>query len=160
MNKKILTGMLIGLIMLQLLVPGYMIYRNYDTLRTGEAFMFDVRAYDPYDPFRGRYVALRTIERTYDTYAVLDRNADGFAVISSESGNEKPETGIYAKNLKLDRYYMNENMAPIADRIPGNLNEGDRLYLLVMVKNGHYVIEGLYLNGVAIEEHINAELSK
>jgi len=154
MKAKTLVFLLACLIAVQILVPGYTIFRHYDTLTTGEGYKFIVRPYDPYDPFRGRYVSLRTEEMTYETYAVLGRDAKGYASILPASGDEKPASGDYAKNLQLSRYYMNERMAPIAERIQFSMSDSDIMYLLVMVKAGHYVIEGLYLNGEPIEQYI------
>jgi len=151
--KKPLLYLLTGFIALQIFVPGYIVFRHYDTLKTGDAYKFVVRPYDPYDPFRGRYVELRPVEQTYSTYAVLARDRQGYASIS-DSSDYKPLSGIYVKNLRLNRYYMNENMAPIAERIQRSLSDNDFMYLLVRVKNGHYVIEGLYLNDTPIEQQI------
>jgi uncharacterized membrane-anchored protein len=156
MMRKPSLYILIGLLVLQLCVPGYLVFRHYDTLRTGEPYKFSVRPYDPYDPFRGRYVALQSEEWTYYTYAVLERDAQGFATISQSSSYEKPQSGVYAKGLQLNRYYMNEKMAPIAERIQRSLMDDDHMYLIVMVKNGHNVIEGLYLNDISIEQHISS----
>ena len=153
--KKPSLYLLIGLLVTQLLVPGYLIYRHYDTLMTGEEYKFIVQPYDPYDPFRGRYVALRPIERTYSTYAVLGHDNRGYAAIIA-AGDSQPHSGTYVKNLRLDRYYMNEKMAPIAERIQLSLSNSDLMYLLVKVKNGHYVIEGLYLNDTSIEQYISS----
>jgi uncharacterized membrane-anchored protein len=160
-NPKIVQKMflLIILILVQILVPGYMVYRHYDTLKTGEAFNFVVRPYDPYDPFRGRYVALRPVERTYQTYVILWRDQDGYAEIAPIKINSPSEVhpgSAYVKDLQLTRYYMNENMAPTAERIQRELSDDDVMYLQVMVKNGHYVIEGLYLNGIPIEQYISS----
>ena len=152
--KKPLFLLLIGFIALQLLVPSYMIFRNYDTLMTGEGYKFVVHTYYPNDPFRGRYVELRPDVMTYKTYAVLGRDEQGYAIIS-DSSDKPPLSGVYAKNLRLGRYYINERMAPIAERIQWELSEDDNLYLLVKVKSGHYVIEGLYLNDIPIEQHIS-----
>ena len=147
--KKTRLMLMAGFIVLQLCVPAYMVFRNYDTLRTGDSYKFIVRPYDPYDPFRGRYVELRPDEQTGDTYALLGRDSRGFAVIFPGSGdNRPPSSRAYAKNLKLNRYYMNEKMAPVAERIQRDLREDDIIYLLVKVKGGHYVIEGLYINDV------------
>ena len=154
MTKKTLLLILICFIVLQLLVPGYLVFRNYDTLGTGESYKFIVRPYDPYDPFRGRYVALNPDEWTYYSYAVLGRDSQGYAMIMPGSGDSVPLSGVYAKNLQLNRYYMNEQMAPIAERIQRSLSNDDLMYLLVKVKRGHYVIEGLYINDIRIEQYI------
>jgi len=157
MNKKILLCCLIGLIVLQVLIPGLTISRHYNTLRNGSDYKFIVMPYDPYDPFRGRYVELRPAELTYYTYSVLGRDARGYATVLPESGQDMPKSGEYIKNLQLNRYYMNEQMAPIAERIQQNLSDDDVMYLLVKVKDGHYVIEGLYLNDISIETYIMNE---
>ena len=70
-----LTGYLLTVYFILLLaVPGYFVYRHYDTLYTGESYKFDVVPYDPYDPFRGRYVSLQTtlsLSSTAGEYAVF-----------------------------------------------------------------------------------------
>ena len=155
--KKGVLYLLIGYFILQLAVPGYFVYRRYDTLRTGESYKFHVRPYDPYDPFRGRYVALMPdldLSGREKQYALLERDSNGFARIARWS-TEKPQDGQYVRNLRLDRYYMNEKMAPEAERVQRELDlERDVLHLLVKVKGGSYVIEGLYINDVPMEEYI------
>lgn len=154
--KKPLLYLLAAYLILLLLVPGYLICRHYNTLVTGEDYKFIVRPYDPYDPFRGRYVALQTEQSLFgnQTYAMLERDALGYATIAGWS-DSKPQGEAYVKNLQLDRYYMNERMAPEAERIQFNLAESDQLYLMVKVKNGAYVIQGLYFNDIPIEQYIS-----
>ncbi|MEL7624045.1 MAG: GDYXXLXY domain-containing protein [Clostridiales bacterium] len=155
--KKLTFYLLIGYFVLQLAFPGYFIYRHYNTLYTGESYKFVVAPYDPYDPFRGRYVALRpvlTVSSSDGQYALLDKDAEGYAIITGWQ-EQKPAQGQFAKELQLDRYYMNEKMAPEAERIQLNpASDEDRFYLLVKVKNGDYVIQGLYINDIPIEEYI------
>ena len=156
MMKRSTLWILLIFFAAQILAPGYLVFRNYDTLRTGDPYKFIVQPYDPYDPFRGRYVELRPVERTYYKYAALGRDEGGFATILSASDERPPYSGVYAKNLRLNRYYMNESMAPIAERVQRDLSESDIMYLLVKVKRGHYVIEGLYLNDIPIELYISS----
>lgn len=155
--KKLTLSLLLGYFVLQLAVPGYFVYRHYDTLRNGESYKFDVMPYDPYDPFRGRYVALASrldLSGREGQYAVLAKDSDGYAVITAWQ-EQRPESGQYVKNPKLDRYYMNEKQAPEAERIQRELDlEKNSLYLLVRVKQGNYVIQGLYINGIPIETYI------
>lgn len=155
--KKITFYILIGYFILQMAFPGYYIYRHYNTLYTGESYKFVVAPYDPYDPFRGRYVALRpelNISSANGRYVLLEKDAEGYAVIAGWQ-EHKPDRGQFAKDLQLERYYMNEKMAPEAERIQRNPDSPeDRFYLLVKVKNGDYVIQGLYINDIPIEEYI------
>jgi len=155
--RKFTSYLLIGYFILQLAVPGYFVYRHYNTLYTGESYKFEVAPYDPYDPFRGRYVSLRSTLSLYSSdgeYAMLEKDSAGYAVISGWQ-SWKPQEGQYIKSPKLNRYYMNEKMAPEAERIQRGLDlDEDTIYLLVKVKNGDYVIEGLYINDVSIEQYI------
>jgi uncharacterized membrane-anchored protein len=157
--KKIALYLLAAHFLLLLTVPGYLVFSHYRTLKTGEAFDFIVRPFDPYDPFRGRYVALRAEERVTSRdgeYVSLTRNAEGYAAVAGFHKN-KPREGAYVRNLDLSRYYMNERMAPEAERLGMSLSERDRMYLRVMVRNGSYVIEGLYLNGIPIEDYLHRQ---
>lgn len=154
--KKLTPYLLIAYFVLQLAVPAYFVFRHYNTLHTGESYKFEVAPYDPYDPFRGRYIALRptlSLQSSGDEYILLEHDSNGFAVISGRQP-QKPTSGQYVKNLQLNRYYMNEIMAPEAERIQRSLTDTDSIYLLVKVKNGDYVIEGLYLNDIPIEQYI------
>lgn len=155
--KKLTCWLITGYFILQLAVPGYFVYHHYDTLYTGESYKFDVAPYDPYDPFRGRYVSLSTTLSLYSSdgeYALLGKDSAGYAVIN-EWVSQKPTDKPYVKNLILNRYYMNEKMAPEAERIYRDLDlDKEKIYLLVKVKNGDYVIEGLYINDIPIEQYI------
>ncbi|MDR1689903.1 MAG: GDYXXLXY domain-containing protein [Clostridiales bacterium] len=148
---------------LMLAFCSYTILLHYDTLQNGEDYKFSVIPRDPYDPFLGRYVELRTENRvpySFDGsvfYALLSKNSLGFAEVS-EFTKEKPQSGAYAKNLRLERYYMNEKMAPEAEKVTMNPDKYDSMYVLVKVKNGNYVIEGLYVDDVPIEDFIASRL--
>ena len=53
---------------------------------------------------------------------------------------------------------MNKNLAPRAEEIQRMLEpEEEKMYLHIKTKNGNYVIEGLYLDGFAIEEIVSME---
>lgn len=155
--KKYIPYLLAGYFFLMIAAPGYLVYRHYNTLRTGESYKVEVEPYDPYDPFRGRYVALSTSvpnNNGHGKYALLDKDSRGYAIIT-HFDEKTVENGVYVKNLRLDRYYMNEKMALEAERLQREMDlSGDSMYLLVRVKNGHYVIQGLYVNDITIEEYI------
>lgn len=156
--KKMMLYLLGGFFALQLAVLGSQVYLHYDTLTTGEQFRFEVAPYDPYDPFRGRYVALRVTQNLYQNdlpYQILARDERGFAYVTGWE-DSVPQDVPYAKNLRLERYYMNEQQAPEAERISRELKPEDELALLVRVKKGRFVIEGLELNGLPIEQQLIA----
>ncbi len=114
-------------------------------------------------------------------YAVLAEDTDGFAR-AAHIVMEKPAAGDYleiahawpqwqdsatpnapsvlaAYNLQFsfDRYYMNDAAAPQAQeraRQAARANAGSRTWLAVRVKNGIGVIEGLFIDGVPIEQAV------
>ena len=142
---------------LLLAVPGYLVIQHYTVLKTGRIFKFEVVPYDPYDPFRGRYAAIRVpaLRKAGDgPYFLLAEDNKGFAYIAA-SQKEAPgnrETP-YVKNLVINRYYLNEKAAPRVERLQRKLSENQTMYIQVAVKNGDYVIEGMYVDGVPVEEY-------
>ena len=155
-KKNIILAVTIVYFIILLAVPGYMIYNYYDILYTGETYKIDVTAYDPYDPFRGRYVAIRpALADLWWTsgYIKLIKNEDDFVISAQNVIDAEANGGV--KNLRIERYYMNEKTAPkIEERQRKAVQEGDLIYIVIKVKNGNYAIEGLYINGIAAEEYI------
>ncbi|MEO1626614.1 MAG: GDYXXLXY domain-containing protein, partial [Bacteroidota bacterium] len=82
-------------VLFQLAVPAKMIWDQEYVLAEGQSFRFKTRAYDPNDPFRGKYIRLAfeadILEGNYlstegwergDQVCVwLENDADGFAKI-------------------------------------------------------------------------------
>jgi len=136
--KKIILSLVI---LAQLVVPAFMVYKYENTLKNGELYRFKVRPIDPYDPFRGRFVYL-SFDRQLVTYngaesikygefvfASLSKDTEGKAVFN-EMFTEKPTTGNYLKvkffkdygvydkpanvykiGFIFDRYYSRESKA-------------------------------------------------
>jgi uncharacterized membrane-anchored protein len=162
--KKWLMPALAAAIVIQLLVPIYMIADKYQVLRTGEEFRFRVNPVDPYDAFRGRYVRLGAWQSVRDSgsgrYGLIAVDADGFAYISLVT-DERPATGAFVRSnnqswfsLPIERYYMEERLAPRAEELAWRRAPGEEAYVTVRVKNGKLIISGLYIDGVAIEDII------
>ncbi|MCL2678175.1 MAG: GDYXXLXY domain-containing protein [Clostridiales bacterium] len=137
-------------------VPCYMIYDYHDILSTGETYKIRVGAYDPYDPFRGRYVAIRpllTELRWGGENIYLVKDTEDF-VVAAEKTDDTNALG-YVKKLNIERYYMNEKTAPLVEAHQRKaIAEGDLVYVIIKVKNGRYAIEGLYINGIAAEDFV------
>lgn len=167
--------------LVQLGVATSQLWRSEWTLRTGKPYKFRTRPVDPYDAFRGRFVALAFEEREAPwegskpaksgakAYAVLGTDADGFAKVlrvapaPPGSGDYlRVETGYsYATNhvsfsFPFDRFYMEERKAPEAERVyreSNRLGETNRnTYAVVRVRNGVGVIEDLFVGGKPIRE--------
>jgi len=165
--KKWLMPALIAVIVIQLFTPIYMIANKYHILRTGEEFIFRVNPVDPYDAFRGRYVRLNAQQAVRASnsgrYGVIAIDADGFAYISATTDN-RPVSGVYVKSssrswftLPIDRYYMEERLAPRAQALVGQREQGEEACVTVRIKNGELIISGLFIDGIAIEDILRNE---
>lgn len=171
-----------GVALIQLWVPLSMIARREATLKHGATFKFRTRPVDPYDAFRGRYVRLRyesnnvattnatRFYRGQKVYVGIDVDEDGWARLT-DIGVERPREGAYLKtqvqyhrnnqdcvrvNLPFDRFYMNEDDAPEAERQyrHASQREDRRAYALVRVRSGRAVIEDLYIEDLPIREFL------
>lgn len=187
-NNLLLAG-LIGLFLVQLLVPISQIISLGNIASSGIEYKFRVEAYDPYDPFRGRYLQFRVADSHLDIpsamrrlsckpacYGLLEKDANGFGVIKLIS-NQKPTSGDYIVHhgkheydkfvFPADRYYMNEKLAPQAEqwlrRFRDEFRDADLLskqfHITARVKNGQMVVTGLYINGEKIEDVVEREIS-
>ncbi|MBI2432515.1 MAG: GDYXXLXY domain-containing protein [Candidatus Hydrogenedentes bacterium] len=170
MKKPLSLVLFAALVVAQLCVPAAMIIGREMTLRQGKAFRFHTAPVDPYDAFRGRFVALRLepdngflpegehIERSQKLYATLGEDEQGFAKIAGLSLT-KPEVEHYlpvrgypdAANggvrvlWPIDRYYLDEALAPEAEQLyrRGSSPAERTAYVSVRVHKGHAVLDGL-----------------
>jgi uncharacterized membrane-anchored protein len=147
-------------------------------LRSGTAVKLAVTPVDPADPFRGRYVTLafaatrepvsadRTVTMEGPLFALLKLDERGHATIERVVG-VAPARGLYIEldqaghldadrrlhvQLPFQRYYMQEHLAPDAERAYTEAARGPSSYAVVRVLDGRGVIEGVYLDGMPIEE--------
>jgi uncharacterized membrane-anchored protein len=170
----------------QWLVPGYLIQRGQATLHEGVTYRFRTAPVDPVDPFRGRYVALdfeaASIELAQPVgelrsgqrvYAPIRVGADGYARLDAPL-LQPPAAGDYLPvkvawvnvdelrlQLPFDRYYLDETLAPEAERRYWDANRmrGDDAedprrpaWVQVRVRGGYALIEELYIEGRPVRE--------
>ncbi len=171
----------VAMVVAQLAVPYMMISERETTLSEGAAYRFRCGPVDPYDYFRGRYVALffpdtrlepwkgAYFTRNQRAYAVLGTDEEGFARID-DVVKSPPASGDYVQvqaysyrnpnnvlhvNLPFNRYYMNEVDAPEADSVYRSQSRREEgASVLVRVREGSAVIEGLYIDDMPMEEYI------
>lgn len=91
--KKIIFPAFILMVLVQLFVPASMIFQQEDILKTGKAFKFKTAPFDPYDPFRGKYIRLAYDANEFEvppdekwtygqtTYVSIDTDKEGFVKI-------------------------------------------------------------------------------
>ncbi|MCL2633622.1 MAG: GDYXXLXY domain-containing protein [Oscillospiraceae bacterium] len=155
--KKLTLCLTVVYFLVILAFPVYMIYDYHYILSTGEVYKIRVNAYDPYDPLRGRYVAiLPDIQelRWGASNVRLVKGHNDFVTDVIRASN--PDVDGYIKNFKMERYYMNEKAAPKVEErlLPRNILSSDVVYVIIKVKNGKYAIEGMYINDIPVEEYV------
>lgn len=171
--KRILPAIFIVICLVQWAIPALMMHKREQTLRNGEIFLFKTAPVDPYDAFRGRYVALgfdlNTITNSFgytndfynqQIYATLGRDDAGFATITALT-EESPETasipvrilyshdGMIRIELPFDRFYMEEDSAPVAELVYRSASRSDatNTFAIVRVYEHFPVLEDLIING-------------
>jgi len=147
-------------------------------------FRFRCEGFDPYDPFRGRYIRVRPIQGIAPAdsneqyqygqtlYAVLAVDKDGFATVTrltdklpakepfvkvrvqiqydSASGRNR-----YVFDFPFDRYYLNENIAPDAEKIvqEATLKSGKDCVIVVLIySDGSYAVKDLLIKGKPLRD--------
>lgn len=183
MNNRILRIVLFACLSLFIIgVPVSMIIQQQEVLNRGREFRFKTVPIDPFDAFRGRYVALSLEERSafrplgmrlkfgQRVFALIETPPGGFARISKISLT-KPKEGNFLKarvryvvghdvilDLPIDRYYMEESKAPKAEELYRRHSSGQKsdAFVVVRIKNGNAVVKNLYVGGLPITEVLRA----
>jgi uncharacterized membrane-anchored protein len=173
---RLRMGLLAALFLAQLGAATAGIVTHERTLRSATAVRLAVVPVDPADPFRGRYVQLRfgieqqdavlsgSLAPTRAAYAILDQDASGLAHVKFVS-QQRPRSGVYLSvrawssapgrariEVPFDRYYMHEELAPRAEAAYRERVGGRDSYASVRVRDGHAVIEAVYVGGRSIEQ--------
>jgi uncharacterized membrane-anchored protein len=178
MNLRLFV--LIPLALIQLAVPGWMICRQEQILKHGRVFKFKTAPVDPYDAFRGRYVALRfAIESPLAksspghlnkrVWVRIEADGQGFAKIKEECNT--PLTGddvvtatrpFGMLHFPFDRYYMDETAAPKAETAyrTNSRREQQNAYATVRVLNGRAALEELYIDDKPIRDFLREDSKK
>lgn len=181
MNLRVALFLAVGLV--QLAVPGWMVFQQEATLRHGTEYKFETEPVDPYDAFRGRYVALRfkaaevnqaatpEFSRGSKVYVAVKVNAAGFAEVERVSKTPLQGDNVFLakvrynwrndKNLLLDfpfeSYYMEETRAPQAEaayRKANTRNSKQQTWALVRLRHGNAALADLFIDGQPIRDYL------
>ena len=183
---KHLKVLLLALFAVQLAVPGYMIFEQYQILSKGTVYKFKTQPIDPYDPFRGRYVTLaynvdanpiptkEVFQRGDWAYALLSEDEDGYATFTQlvseepEAGQEYIEVEVswggtnrgHYIDLPFDRYYASEETAPNIERAVWRRDQVEDVYAEISVLNGKATLKELYVEDLPIREYLEQKASQ
>ncbi|MFA7230809.1 MAG: GDYXXLXY domain-containing protein [Victivallaceae bacterium] len=174
LNKiKLVLFFIMALVMLA--VPLYMIMRAENIFNKGNVFTFKAAPVDPYDPFRGRYVSIR-VEPDYvqtagqvdfkagdELFATVKTGTDGMA-FWADLNRTPPDEGDYVRvkfkyntegksyiQPPFDRFYMNEKLAPEAEK---TVRLNSNCTIKVRILNGKAVIENVYIGDVSLRDYV------
>ena len=180
MNPRVALLLVVGVI--QLAVPGWMVFEQEQILRLGTEYKFQTEPVDPYDLFRGRYVALRFKAEDFEqkgesdltwgskVYVAVKTNPDGFAEV--ERVSREPikgdnvfratvRSGLRSKNLRLEfpfhKYFMEEALAPQAEKAysaANRRNATQKAWALVRLRHGKTALSDLILDGQPIRDYL------
>jgi len=175
---KTLSFVIFGLAALgQWLVPLTGIMQHEQTLDKGTLFKLKCSAPDPYDPLRGRFLAVRPeqrevtvpaglkLQKGMQVYATLTTATDGLASITSLSLTP-PTSGAFIRlksgyvnsektqiQWPFDRFYINEKLAPEADKwFTENIRNAKGIIAEVRVLKGRAVLADLSFDGRPFRE--------
>lgn len=169
----------------QWVVPLTGIWQHEQVLARGTLVRIKCTAPDPYDPLRGRYLAVRPAQseapcdpemdnrRGARAYAILEADAQGLAKVA-RLVPEPPASGDYVRvrqgwayegkarfDWPFDRFYLNEELAPEADKwLAESLRDADGVIAEVRVLDGRAVLADLTLDGKSFREHLKARLKQ
>lgn len=170
---------------IQLAVPALMIQEREWILSGGRAFRFPVAPVDPYDAFRGRFVAInfqgldlpapegRAARRGQRVYAGIAEREDGTASFTTLSLKPPKEGDYLAVRVKyasdrvtfetpFDRFYLDEELAPEAElayRAHASATAGDA-FVILRVRGGRGAIEDLVIGDMPIRRAAQERMEK
>jgi uncharacterized membrane-anchored protein len=161
-------------------VPVWSIWQHERVIEKGEHVRLRCRAPDPYDPLRGRYLAValepshvptpldQVIKRDMKIYLLLEPGADGVSQVTGVTAT-KPTSGVWMaahaagvyESIQIrwpfDRYYLNENLAPQADVWLAKMRTSNELVTAeIRVLNGRAVLVDLVHQGQSFREILKA----
>ena len=184
MKHKMSTFILGFVVVTQIWIPAAMIFSSEKTLEEGAAFKFKTAPVDPYDAFRGKYVALRfesagfeppageLYNRGESIYVSIQEDSEGFAAISAVSRLRPADPYFVKAQVKynygdsltiaypFEKYFLEEFSASRAEEIYRQANRGEKqeAYVLVRVSTkGDAVIENLIIGGIPLQVLLTEE---
>jgi len=187
MLSKLLLPAFVLMVLVQLYVPGKMIFQKEQVLLDGKEFRFRTAPIDPNDPFRGKYITLSfnetevKVQDSVDWYSgdpvfvYLTTDSAGYATIQSVTKDKPGELDNYINatidyviadtvstvfvSYPFDRFYMEESKAPAAEQIYNEaaVDTNQVAYAVVMIKSGEAVVRDVMIDGVSILDLIKKQ---
>ncbi len=175
MKKKVIF---IIFALLLLAIPLFLMLNSERVLEDGYRHKIKLQAYDPFDPFRGKYLRINYdnsitgefMESGETVYVTLAKDSAGFSYFDKGLAN-KPETDDYFKstvlysysdqiNFRTDnisKYFINEDKAKPAENVMFEYqrNHPNDIYVAIRVLDGEIRLEDIYVEEVALLDFLD-----
>jgi uncharacterized membrane-anchored protein len=176
-NKNLLLGVFVLVALIQLFVPGKMIYDHERIIRQGREYKFKMAAYDPSDFIRGKYLNINYTNNEIliskkdgwdngeSVYVILNVGNDGYAMIQSVS-RIMPASNVSFVKVRIrslgtekmfveypfNKYFLDESKAEKTQKMINDIFHGKDLvcYARVSINEGDFVIQDLIINGLSL----------
>lgn len=166
----------------QWLLPLSGIWQHERVISRGTLVRIECAAPDPYDPLRGRYLAVRPAQSSVSkpkgfpqggglvpVWATLEPGDDGLARITAlslepvsgptvipltaRSWGTTSGTDMIWLEWPFDRFYLNERLAPEADKlVTDRFRDGTKTIAEVRILDGRAVLTDVLVDGTSIRE--------
>ena len=169
-DKKLRVKLLIGIFLLVLAAPLYLVIKSESHLSNKDfEYKFRIRPYDPSDPVRGRYIRLffsvdmyiaaaDEFQKNENAHIIVERDGRGWAYFKSAHKETPPAPNYFTAEVKrshedkvmvdlsFDRYYLNEELAPLGETEYRNLasDRDSTFYAVVTIKDGEALLKEVY----------------
>jgi uncharacterized membrane-anchored protein len=176
-SKKILFGIFALVIFI---VPAFIIFGSEDVLKNGHLHKLQLRGYDPFDPFRGKYLRLsyddmiscdESLKEGDMAYVTLEKDSLGFSFFSYASST-KPDHDDYIEaellyvgggmaSIKIDnltKYFINEDKAYEAELVLTEFRQErpSEIYVAVRVLDGEARLEDIFVEETPLLEYLES----
>lgn len=175
MKKK---GIFVVFALLLLAIPIFLMIRSEDVLENGVQHKLRLRAYDPFDPFRGKYLRLNYENTvTFDAglesgdacYVTLKKGEDGYSEFD-HMHSEPPETKEYFesrvlrvyedegtfKTVHISKFFINESKASHAEDVVQSFqrDKPDEIYVAVRIMEGDIRLEDIFVQETPLLDYL------
>ncbi len=175
-------GLFVAVALIQLAVPTWMIFKQETILNQGTIYRFKTAPVDPYDAFRGRYIALNfesnnvAVENPSQwdagekVFAIVESDHTGFAFIKSLSKEQPGDNESYVSvtvqyplsedssrlvvQLPFNKFFVEESKAPQIEKLYSEMrmDSSKNTYAEVSIHSGKFALKGVYVDGKSILE--------
>ena len=181
-KRKLILIAFVLVSLVQAYVPASMILDREAVIAGGKLYKFRTEPFDPYDPFRGKYLQLSFREDHFEVnetdewrsgekiFVEVSADDEGFARILSVSKEIPQHDGDYIQASVLyknsgevylkypfEEFYLEESKAPLAEEYywDANADSSTVAWAEVYIKAGKAVLSDVMIDEVSIRELVH-----